>query len=218
MLPWLRPFMLAVLLWLHIPSLPARDFYGYTEERPLSIVCDWDFRPFEFLDSNGKPTGYNVEILDLILTRLGIPHHFTMMEWHEATAMFERREADLIHALFYNYRGHANITTKKYINYYNLKIARRLDTPPLAHISKLQAGDTLMLKRNDYADLRITAMGDTTINIIYRTPKDGLSSIRTGHQKYYVWGEIPLARKIQELHLPVYHALCAMLEAEFFES
>jgi hypothetical protein len=31
----------------------AKDFYGFTEENPLIVACDWDFRPFEFLDSQG---------------------------------------------------------------------------------------------------------------------------------------------------------------------
>ena len=83
--------------------LPAKDSYGYSEEHPLVIVCDWDFSPFEFLNSSGEPDGYNKEVLDLILSRLGIPHQFVMQEWHVAMKMFEKREADLIHALASNY-------------------------------------------------------------------------------------------------------------------
>lgn len=84
-------------------TLPAKDAYGFSEEHPLVIVCDWDFNPFEFLNSSGEPDGYNKEVLDLILSRLGIPHQFVMQEWHVAMKMFEKREADLIHALASNY-------------------------------------------------------------------------------------------------------------------
>ena len=44
----------------------ARNFYGYTEENPLVIVIDWDFQPFEYLNNDGKPSGYNVDVLNLI--------------------------------------------------------------------------------------------------------------------------------------------------------
>ena len=198
---WLRPLVLAALLCLPCLSLHARNFYGYTKDRPLVIACDWDFHPYEFLDSYGRPSGYNVEVLDLILTRLDIPHRFIMREWHEATAMFERHDADLIHALAFYYRSNAYITTKKYINYYNLKVARRLDVPPLEHISNLDDDDTLLLKQNDYADLSLKAMGDSTLNLSCCSPKEGLTNIRNGHRKYYIWGEVPLAHKIQELHI-----------------
>jgi ABC-type amino acid transport substrate-binding protein len=109
----------------------AADHYGYSDEAPLVIAADWDFQPFEFLNADGQPSGYNIEVLDLILTRIGIPHKFVMQEWHTVNEMFARHEADLIHALTYNFKGNPYITTKKYINYYTLFAARRMDMPPL---------------------------------------------------------------------------------------
>jgi ABC-type amino acid transport substrate-binding protein len=38
--------------------LPASD-----SERVLRARGDWGYPPFEFLDEEGKPTGFNVEIL-----------------------------------------------------------------------------------------------------------------------------------------------------------
>ena len=69
--------ILITLLFLCLVSrAEGKEFDGYTENHPLTIVCDWDFRPFEFLDSDGQPSGYNVEVLDLILSRiLRISHH-----------------------------------------------------------------------------------------------------------------------------------------------
>ena len=80
-------------------TLAARNHYGYTEDHPLVIAADWDFQPFEFLNTDGQPSGYNIEVLDLILTQLEIPHKFVMQEWHTVNQIFARHEADLIHAL-----------------------------------------------------------------------------------------------------------------------
>lgn len=179
----------------------AVDTFGYTEEHPLVIVSDWDFRPFEFLDVEGHPAGYNVEVLNLILDKLQIPHKFVMQEWHVATDMFKKHKADLIHALFYFYEERPYVSTHKYINYYNLKAARRADVPPLTHIRQLKENDTLLLKKDDYAALAIHAMSDLPFVINYHSPKDGLTGIRQGKYRYYVWGELPLNRKIQELGL-----------------
>ena len=191
------PFYLFTLL----PSIHAANSFGYTKEDPLIIVCDWDFRPFEFVDGQGQPTGYNVEVLDLILDELGIPHKFVMQEWHAATNMFKNREADLIHALYYFFKEPPYESTHKYINYYNLKVARRADIPPLLKLSKLQPTDTLLVKEDDYAAMAIAAKGDSTLATEYHSPKDGLTGIRHGRYKYYAWGEIPLNHKIQELGL-----------------
>ena len=183
------------------PLLSAKENYGYSEEHPLVIVCDWDFQPFEFLNNDGEPAGYNVEVLDLILNRLEIPHKFVMQEWHLAIQMFERHEADLIHALSYQYGNPPYLMTSKYVNYYNLRVARRMDTPPLPHIRDLDQHDKIVLKQDDYANLKIKEMGEVPFQIEYLSPKEGLTAIHNGQCRYFIWGEIPLSRKIKELSL-----------------
>lgn len=182
-------------------TVSAKQSYGFTEERPLVIVCDWDFSPFEFLNSSGEPDGYNKDVLDLILTRLDIPHRFVMQEWHVAMQMFERREADLIHALASNYNRSPYVETQKYVNYYNVCVVRRADAPPLFHIADLPANSTLLVKENDYATLRLNEMKDLPFKMEYHSANDGLLDIRKGRHRYFVWGEIPLKRKVRELGL-----------------
>ena len=182
-----------------MPTASAKDFYGYTDERPLIIACDWDFRPFEFLDSHGQPAGYNIEVLGMILKRLEIPHRFVMSEWSEAARSFDTREADLIHAMPMHYRNRPFIATKKYVNYYSLRAARNVSTPKFPGIHKLDSTATLLLKRDDYAALMVEAMDSVPFTVKYNTPKDGLTSARITKNAYFMWGAEPLARKIKEL-------------------
>ena len=184
-----------------VSTASARNNYGYSDERPLVIAADWDFQPFEFLSADGQPSGYNIEVLDLILTQAGIPHKFVMQEWHAVNEMFTNHEADLIHALNINFKGHPYSTTKKYINYYTLKVARRLDTPPLNSFHHLHEGDTLLLKEDDYGALALKMMGKQPFDVEHTTPKSALSRIRRGKSRYFIWGELPLKRKIQELSI-----------------
>ena len=193
--------ILITLLFLCLVSrAEGKEFDGYTENHPLTIVCDWDFQPFEFLDSDGKPSGYNVDVLDLILNRLDIPHKFVMQEWHEATMMFEHHDADLIHALSYLYNRRPFVTTQKYINYYNLRTVRHLDTPPLKHIADLGKADTVLVKRSDYAAWQVQERCDSSYGIKYCSPKEALMAVRNKRYNYFIWGEEPLKRKMQELH------------------
>ena len=198
---WVRVIALLITYHLSITVSPSKETFGYSKEKPLVIVSDWDFQPFEFLNNEGKPSGYNIEVLDLILNKLDIPHKFVMQEWYLATEMFEKQEADLIHALYAYYKDAPYVPTKKYINYYNLKVARRLDTPPFVGMKNLTDKDTLILKNNDYAALCINEIEDAPFAYEYHSPKDGLTGIRTGRYKYYIWGEVPLISKVKELAL-----------------
>ena len=147
----MRKNILRYLLFYLLAFLPlqvsAKDFYGFTDEHPLIVACDWDFRPFEFLDGDGEPSGYNVEVLDIILNRLEIPHKFVMQEWQTASDMFLTHQADLIHALSINYKSRPFIQTKKYVNYYNVRAARRVDAPPFEGINKSNRGITVGVKK-----------------------------------------------------------------------
>ena len=196
-----RVVILIFCLFILSAPLSAGNTFGYTEEHPLVIVSDWDFRPFEFVNVEGQPAGYNVDVLNLILDKLDIPHKFVMEEWHIATKMFKKRDADLIHALYTFYQEAPYVSTHKYINYYNLKLARRADTAPMTRLGNLQPDDTLLLKKDDYAAMALAEKGDLPFVTEYHSPKDGLTGIRQGKYKYYVWGEIPLMHKIQELSL-----------------
>ena len=198
---WIRVLIVLFTIHYSLFTVSAKETYGYSDEKPLIIVSDWDFQPFEFLNNEGKPAGYNIEVLDLIFTRLDIPHKFVTQEWYIASEMFEKRQADLIHALYAYYHMEPYASTKKYINYYTLKVARLATTPPLNHISDLTASDTLILKRNDYAALRLNYIDSMPFTREYHTPKDALTGIRSGRYKYFIWGEIPLASKIKELNL-----------------
>ena len=183
-----------------LPSMAvAKDFNDYTDEHPLIIACDWDFRPFEFLDSDGEPAGYNVEVLNTILNHLGIPHKFVMQEWQTASDMFVNHEADLLHALSIYYKERPYYQTKKYVNYYNIRAVRRVDAPPFQGITDTGKGVKIGVRRNDYAALRIGELDTVPFTVRYLSPKEALIGVASRQIDYYVWGQIPLEKKIQEL-------------------
>ena len=190
-----------LLSFCHIQTAEALFIREYTEDRPLIIVSDWEFPPYEFRNDRGGPDGYNVEVLDLILSKLDIPHRFVMKEWYLCTEAFEKREADLIHALTFKYKQRPYVMTQNMITYYNIRVARLKTTPPMHHLSELMPEDTLILKKNDYAALRIAELSDRAFKTEFHSSREALTGIRSGKYKYYAWGEIPLTMKVREYGL-----------------
>ena len=45
----------------------------YTKDNPLVYEDLWDLAPYAFINSEGKPDGYNVELVKLMTEKLGIP-------------------------------------------------------------------------------------------------------------------------------------------------
>ena len=201
-----RVIVLTVLFTIHYSLFTtpaaAQQVHEYTEEQPLVIVSDWEFPPYEFSNDKGEPDGYNIEVLNIILDRLHIPHRYVMQEWYMATETFERREADLIFALSFNYMKRPYVMTRNLIHFYRIVSVRRPDEKPLTKINLLGAGDTLIMKANDYAPIRILMTNpEPPFTIEYHSPKDALTGVQRGTYDYFLWGEIPIQRKLKEFDL-----------------
>ena len=196
--------ILVMLLMLHgsLLTVTAQQKHEYTEDQPLVIVSDWEFPPYEFCNDKGEPDGYNIEVLNIILDRLNIPHRYVMQEWYMATETFERREADLIFALSFNYMKRPYVMTRNLLHFYRIVSVRRPDEKPLTKINTVGTGDTLIMKANDYAPIRILMSNpEPLFTIEYHSPKDALTGVQRGKYNYFLWGEIPIQRKLKELGL-----------------
>ena len=195
--------LLISLLTAFCNILPAEALFirEYTEDRPLIIVCDWEFPPYEYRNDKGDADGYNVTVLHTILSKLKIPHRFEMKEWYQAVETFNSRQADLIHALAFIYNERPYVMTQNMITYYNVKMARLKGTKAITKLSELGPEDTLCVKKNDYVALRISEREGDQFAVEYHNPREALTGIRNGKYKYAAWGEMPLSLKIKELDI-----------------
>jgi signal transduction histidine kinase/ABC-type amino acid transport substrate-binding protein len=198
--------VLTVLFIIHYSlftaTVTAQQIHEYTEDQPLVIVSDWEFPPYEFSNDKGEPDGYNIEVLNLILDRLHIPHRYVMQEWYLATETFERREADLIFALSFNYMKRPYVMTRNLLHFYRIVSVRRPDEKPLTEIGLLGKEDTIIMKANDYAPIRILMTNpEPPFTIEYHSPKEALTGVQRGTYDYFLWGEIPIQRKLKEFGL-----------------
>ena len=199
-----RGSILVMLLTLQgaLLTTTAQQTRKYTEEQPLVIASDWEFPPYEFSNDQGEPDGYNIEVLNIILDRLHIPHRYVMQEWYMAIETFEHREADLIFALSFNYMKEPYFMTRNLLHFYRIVAVRRPEKKPLTKINLLGKEDTLIMKTDDYAPIRILMTNPKPpFTIEYHSPKDALTGIQRGTYDYFLWGEVPIQRKLKEFGL-----------------
>ena len=193
--------MVVILFTIHYSlfTASAQQLHEYTDEHPLVMVCDWEFPPYEFSNNRGEPDGYNIDLMRLIFERLGIPYRFVMQEWYQAIETFEKREADIIHALSMNYKQRPYVMTRNVAHFYRIKCVRRPSTPPISHISRLGKNDTITVKNNDYAPYQILLNDPTPrFTMEYHSPREAMLGVRSGKYKYFIWGERPIGWKMRE--------------------
>jgi ABC-type amino acid transport substrate-binding protein/signal transduction histidine kinase len=74
------------------------------ERRKSRIVVGGDnnYPPFEFLDENGQPAGYNVDLTRAIAKQMGIAVEIRLGPWGEIRKGLEAKDIDIIQGMFYS--------------------------------------------------------------------------------------------------------------------
>lgn len=72
------------------------------ERRRIVVGGDSDYPPFEFLDENGEPAGFNVDLTRAIARQLGLDISIRLGPWKEIRQALERREIDVVQGMFYS--------------------------------------------------------------------------------------------------------------------
>ena len=193
--------ILFTLSLFHFFTFPvsAQIDYSYTKDNPVIIASDWDFPPYEYSNDQGKPAGYNVELLQTIFKKLDIPYRIILREWSEAAQTFERRDADLVIDPSYRFHGRPYIRSINILNYYKVQIVSAADARKVTKLADFTPEDTLVLKLDDYAANRIVNERHLDIPILYCSPKEALAGINESRYNYFIWGEGPLKWKKKEL-------------------
>ena len=81
----------------------------FTVERPLVYEDAWDLWPYTFLNENGEPDGYNIDLLKMIFKRLDIPYIIKLKPTVDAFNDLKEGKSDLIlgmEANFHHEFGH----------------------------------------------------------------------------------------------------------------
>ena len=72
---------------------------AYTEEHPLVYEDAWDLYPYSFLNDEGEPEGFNIDVIKLLMNELGIPYTIKLRHGSEAFADLRDGKSDLMMGL-----------------------------------------------------------------------------------------------------------------------
>ncbi|MBQ9356471.1 MAG: transporter substrate-binding domain-containing protein [Prevotella sp.] len=204
--PYTKPESIGKLLtaaMLLLCLLMATTTAQAKREKTVKVVCDWDFAPYEFINSSGDPDGYNVEILEAILNSMGLKYEFVTGARNQNMDAFNNKEADLIvdyRNRFVAGRYHRSLVP---LGYYNFAVAHLPDKPDITTVQQLVGAGTIVFNSSNDSIARVLfgSLADS-ISIAYHSPREGLYGVSTGEYSYYFWGEDPMRWKLNGLNLP----------------
>ena len=93
-----RIFALLVACHLSLGIIHAQkdSIIVYDDQRPLVYEDAWDLWPYVFLNENGEPDGYNIDLLKMIFKELDIPYIIKLRPTLEAQNDLKEHKSDLM--------------------------------------------------------------------------------------------------------------------------
>ncbi len=95
----IRKTALSIFICLVVMTLP-----GHTDEARPKLIFGDDiyYPPYSYLDENGDPTGYNVELAKAVGKAMGYDVEVRLDEWHMIRDALEKGEIDVISGMFHS--------------------------------------------------------------------------------------------------------------------
>ena len=78
-------------------------------EKTITVVADIEFDPFSFINENGEPSGYDVELMYAIANKIQFNIDLKLMDWGDCKEAVLNNEAEMIMGNPYNQGGYENL-------------------------------------------------------------------------------------------------------------
>ena len=103
----------------------------FSVERPLVYEDAWDLWPYTFLNENGEPDGYNIDLLKMIFKRLDIPYIIKLKPTLEAFGDLKDGKSDLILGMEANFHHEYGEYGQSVIHLFTHSVVHQKDKDPV---------------------------------------------------------------------------------------
>lgn len=168
--------------------------------RTIIVGGDRDYPPYEFLDKDGKPAGYNVDLTRAIADVMGIKVEFRFGGWSEMRRALNDGRIDILQGISYSEERSRSIDFSPPHTIVHHAIFARRDTSPVRSLEGLRGRQVIVFRDGIMHDL-LMQMGFGPELTLTATPADALRLLASGQKEYALVAMVPGMYLIRELHL-----------------
>jgi len=159
---------------------------------PTTIVIggDRDYPPYEFLDKNGKPAGYNVDLTRAIADVMGMQVEFRFGGWTEMRTALIHGSVDVLQGISFSDERTRTLSFSPPHTIINHAIFARKETPPVSSVEGLR-GKEIVVFRDGIMHDYLSSLGFSKNLVMTDTPADALRLLASGKHDYAVLAMLP---------------------------
>ena len=164
----------------------------FTEEHPLIYEDAWDLWPYVFLNENGEPDGYNIDLLRIIFKRLNIPYIVKLKPTLEAQADLKSGKSDLMLRMDASFSRGNSLYSKTIVQLFTHSVVSPMSMKEELHTGKELKGHKVIVHEGSFSHHMIMDEGWTDDIKAYDDMKEAIQKLRTDEQGVIVWNTMSL--------------------------
>ena len=171
----------------------------YSEEHPLVYEDAWDLWPYSFLNENGDPVGYNIDLLKMICKELDIPYIIKLKPTQDALNDLKEGKADLMcgmEAFFHNeYASYGS----NVINIFTHSVLHRKDEPVKIKGLEDLASQQVIVHRGSFSHHLMMSRGWDKNAIPFDDMQDAVRKVQVTPGSQIIWNTLSLSYLLRKL-------------------
>jgi len=183
----------------HAEYIP--EIADYVDSAPTIVVGgDRAYPPYEFIDKDGNPAGYNVDLTRAIAEVMGMKVEFRFGNWSDMRAGLQDGRIDILEGLSYSRDRSRSVDFSPPHTIVHHAIFARKETKPVRTLEELR-GKRVIVFRDGIMHERLKQLGFDKDLAFTPTPAEALRLLASGQHDYAVVAMLPGMYLIRELHL-----------------
>ena len=197
-----RTFSALLLLLVLLPAQLRAEGVDEPEIDPQTIIVggDRDYPPYEFVDKDGRPAGYNVDLTRAIADVMGMKVDFRFGSWSEMRKGLHDGSIDILQGISWSEQRAKKLDFSPPHTIVHHAVFARKGTPPVKSLEELRGKKVIVFRDGIMHDL-LVRLGFGNDLILTGTPADALRLLASGKHDYCVVASLPGMYLIRELHL-----------------
>lgn len=178
----------------------AEKVFRYSKENPVVIEGDWDFPPYEYLDDQGTPQGYSIELMTNLLNRLKIPYVIRLKGWQDVLKDLATHKADLACGVYIKQQASNLVHGKALICLLYQDMATRDNCPHIKSLKEL-GKRRVVVQKYDLSYFYMIDNGYSRNMIVVNDINDALKKLSRGKYDMALWSHYAITNTVKKYRL-----------------
>ena len=182
--------LVAVLFAASCPAVAADELFRNLESEVVLVGGDRFYPPYEFLDKDGKPAGFNVDLTRAIARVMGMEVDIQLGAWGDMRRDLAQGRIDILQGMAFTEERRAEVDFSTPHAVVHQSVWNRKTMPPLTRVADLAGRDVIVMRGSVMHDFMLQQQNGANL-VLSNSLADSLRLLASGKHDCALVAKLP---------------------------